>query len=361
MSWRGHHLDGRSAERRPATVRVLPGALDIDVEGAGVRRWPLGEVRQTQGAYRGESVRLERAGAATEVLVVDDVRFLTALRAAAPRPARFHDPRRRGARAALTLVAVVAVAGALYAWGIPAAAAGGARLVPVTWEVGLGDAVFARLVTPERRCADPQRQQVLDAIVARLTAAGAGGPYRLRVTVLDQPEVNAFAFPGGHVVVLRGLLEATDSPEMLAGVLAHEIQHVVRRHTTRAILQHASTGVLLAALTGNVSGAVALGLEGARVVAALGYSRQAEDEADRHGMRMLLAARIDPRPTVAFYDTVLAAHDDAPGGAWRYVRTHPATRDRVAALRTLARNEGGAPAALVPGLDWSDVKRICGG
>ncbi len=365
MTWNGHYLDGRSAERHPATVRFVPGALDIETPGAAARRWPLAEIRQTQGAYPGEPVRLERGGATPEVLIIADVAFLTALRQVTRHRARFHDPRRRGLRGALTVgaaVAALAAAAGLHLWGIPAAAGAAARIVPVVWEARVGDEVFSRLFTPERRCVDPQRQGAIDAIVERLTAGGAGGSYHLRVTVVDLPQVNAFAFPGGRVVLLRGLLEATDSPEMLAGVLAHEIQHVVRRHTTRAILQHASTGIMVAALVGDVSGLVTIALEGARVVATLGYTRQNEEEADTHGMRMLLAARIDPAPTLTFYEKVLEPLDRrAPQGAWRYVRTHPAAGERVTALRTIAQTAVGAPVPLLAGAEWADVKRICGG
>lgn len=366
MIWSGHFLDGRTAARHPVTVRIVSGALDIAGAGLAGRRWPLREVRQTQGAYHGEPVRLERRGGATpEILIVDDVGLLTALRGATRQRSRFHDPGRRGLRAALTLAAAVAALGVgigFYRWGIPAAAVVAARFVPIAWEVRLGDEIFARLFSPERRCDDPDRQRAIDGIVARLTATGAGGAYQVRVTVVDVPQVNALAFPGGRVVLLRGLLEATDSPEMLAGVLAHEIQHVVRRHTTRAILQHASTGIMVAAVAGDVSGLVTFALEGARVVAALGYSRQAEAEADSQGMRMLLAARIDPAPAVRFYEKVLTPLDGAaPRGAWRYVRTHPAARERVTALRALAQADAGPPEALSSGSDWADVKRICGG
>jgi len=364
MTWSGHYLDGRSAERHPVTVRFVPGALDIATSDAASRRWPLAEIRQTQGAYRGQPVRLELGRTTPEVLIVDDVAFLTALRQATRRPARFHDPRRRGLRTTLTVAAAIAALGAtagLYLWGIPAAAGVAARFVPVAWEARVGDEVFSRLFDLERRCVDPERQRVIDAIVERLTAGGAAGPYHLRVTVVDLPQVNAFALPGGRVVVLRGLLEATDSPEMLAGVLAHEIQHVVRRHTTRAILQHASTGIMVAALAGDVSGLVTFALEGARVVAAFGYTRQAEEEADTHGMRMVLAARIDPGPTLGFYEKVLGPLDRRPSqGVWRYVRTHPAAGERLATLRTIARTAAGAPVALLSGSDWANVKRICG-
>jgi predicted Zn-dependent protease len=364
MTWRGYYLDGRSAERRAATVQVSAGALEILTEDAVSHRWPLAEVRQTQGAYAGEPVRLERGGATPEVLVVGDVAFLRALRGATTQR-RFHDPRARRRRVTLTLgaaVGAVTLLASFYLWAIPAAASAVTRFVPVAWEVWLGDEIFSRLYAQEHRCVDPERQRPIDAIVAQLSAGGAAGPYHLRVTVVDQPEVNALAFPGGRVVVLRGLLDATDSPAMLAGVLAHEIQHVVLRHSTRAIIQYASTGLLIAAVSGDLSGMVTLALEGARLVAALGYTRHAETEADAGGVHMLLAAGIDPTAMVTFYERVLRPLDGERGhGIGRYVRTHPSVEERTRALRAQA-GEGAAPAAaLLPDVAWTEVKRICGG
>jgi predicted Zn-dependent protease len=365
MTWRGYYLDGRSAERRAAMVRLAAGTLEIAVDGEAIRRWALAEVRQTQGSYAGEPVRLERGGPTPEVLVVEETEFLGALRGATPCRRCFHDPRGRRRRVVLTLAAALGAVGLLasfYLWTIPVAAGVATRFVPVGWEVWLGDEVFARLFTPERRCAAPEGQRAIDAIVDRLTAAGSRGPYRLRVTVVDQPNVNALALPGGRVVLLRGLLEATDNPAMLAGVLAHEIQHVVRRHTTRAIIQYASTGIMMAAISGDVSGMVTLGLEGARIVAVLGYSRRAEEEADAEGLRMLLAAHIDPTPMVAFYERVLQPLDRGQESSfWNFLSTHPTVQTRTAALRGLAHAGVGPHMALLPDVKWAEVKRICSG
>jgi len=361
VSWRGHYLDGRTAARRAASFRVVGATLEIATEDGATRRWPISEIRQTQGTYAGEPVRLERD---CETVIVPDVGILTTLRLRAPRRrSRFHDPRRRRLRVPLTVAAGLAAAGlavAFYLWGIPAGAGVAARFVPTAWEARLGDGVFERLFDPEERCADPRRQAAIDAIVARLVGR-RGTPYDLRVTVVDTPQVNALALPGGRIVVFRGLLEATESPEMLAGVLAHEIQHVVRRHATRAIIQHASTGLMVAAVAGDVSAMLAFALEGARVVTALRYSRRAEDEADAGGLAMLVDAEIDPWAMVAFYARVLEPMDRAPDeGILRHLSTHPPTRDRVAALTALARERGGGVRPLLPGHDWEDVKRICG-
>jgi predicted Zn-dependent protease len=366
MNWQGHYLNGKSADRQQVTVGVTATGLEIVTNDAVLRRWPFGEIRQTQGRYAGEPVRLERGGVASEVLIINNPHFLTTVReSAGDYRKRFHDPSRRRLRPALTLaagLAAVGLAAGLYLWGIPALALVATPLVPATWEARLGDEILKNFVKPGDRCADPERQQILDGIVARLAADGAAGPYQLRLTVVDWAQVNAFALPGGHIVLLRGLLDRTESPEMLAGVLAHEIQHIVRRHTTRALIQHASTGLMVAAVAGDVSGLVAFALEGARVVGALNYSRYAEEEADAEGMRMLIRAQIDPAGMIAFFDRVVRKKDaeEQEGGVWRYLTTHPSTTQRVTNLKMLAVNAPIGP-PLLAGRDWKDVRRVCGG
>jgi len=362
--WDAHYLDGQAPLRRPARVAIGRSGLEITLtDGGGSIRWPLAEVRQTQGFYAGEEVRLERGGELTEALLLRDLGFLSALRAAAPESASaFHDPRRRRHRVSLTVLAAVAAVGiavALYAWGIPALATVVAARVPVSWEVALGNAVMEELAPPPRRCVDAARQAHIDAIVGTLARTQRDSRYPIRVTVVNQPIVNALAAPGGSIVVMRGLLERTESAEELAGVLAHEIQHVTHRHATKAILRQASAGVLMAALVGDVSAVVAFGIQSAKALGDLRYSRDAELEADRDGMRMLHAARVDPAGMVSFFQG-LQREEGMRRGVARYLSTHPAATDRVQALTALAAAREAPSVKLLPGVDWSDVKKICG-
>jgi Zn-dependent protease with chaperone function len=362
--WDAHYLDGRAPLRRPARVTIGSAGLEITLtDGGGSIRWPLAEVRQTQGFYAGEEVRLERGRELTEALLVRDLRFLSALRAAAPDSASaFHDPRRRRYRVSLTVLAAVAAVGVaigLYAWGIPALATVLAARVPVSWEIALGNGAMSQLAPPARRCVDPARQVHIDAIVETLARTLPDSRYPIRVTVVNQPIVNALAAPGGSIVVLRGLLERTESPEELAGVLAHEIQHVMHRHATTGVLRQASAGVLMAALVGDVSTVAALGIQSAKNLGDLRYSRDAELEADRDGMSMLHAAKIDPAGMVSFFQK-MQREEGRPRGVARYLSTHPAATDRVQALNALAATRSSPPVKLLPGVDWSDVKKICG-
>jgi Zn-dependent protease with chaperone function len=365
LDWDAAYLDGRTAARRPATVHITRTGVDIALHESGTRLfWPFREIRQTQGAYAGEQVRLEHGGELAEALLIGDIGFLSAARAVSPDAAHLHDPGRRRFRVGLTfgaLLAAIALGVGIYYVAIPAFARVAAARVPAAWEENLGAAIVEQLAPPSRRCVDPARQARIDAIVTQLTAGVQPRPYTFRITIVNSGIVNAVAAPGGHIVLFRGLLERTDNAEELAGVLAHELEHVLHRHVTRAIFQQASTGLLMAALVGDVSGVVAYGLQGARTLGDLQMSRAAESEADRDGVRLLQDAGVDTAGMITFFEK-LSTYERERGGdsLTRYLRSHPTTAERIATLRELAAAAPRAERRLLAADDWNDVKSLCG-
>lgn len=362
LDWQGHYLDGKSADRQWAIIHLMPTGLQVTTQSGSTLFWPYEEIRQTQGFYLGEPVRMERGGDLPEVLLVSDTAFLTDLHRLFPdRTTHFHDPARRRMRAKLIFLAAGAVAGliaALYLWAIPAMAALVAARVPISWEEHLGEAVVNHLAPAEKRCIDPARTRIIDEILTTLVQPLPKPPYTFRVIIVNDPTVNAFAAPGGYIVLFRGLLEKTQTAEELAGVLAHEAQHILQRHATRTLLQHASTSLLLSALAGDISGVTAHGLEGARTLGTLRYSRRNEEEADTRGLLMLLAARINPAGMIAFFE---AMKEERGKGRelLTYLSTHPSTAGRIERLRSLA---GGYPRSFIKlhrDYDWNDIKKIC--
>lgn len=363
QAWPGRYLDGVTAH--PESVTVTPAAHGLEIRRAdgSLMVWRYLDVRQTQGNYHGEQVRLERGTKTVEALVVDDTAFLSRLHRIAPRVSgRFHDPTSRSRRpflvAAAFVVAIVLSIG-IYFWGIPATATFLAEQVPVSWEEELGRTVTESFIGSEPVCADTRVAAAVNDMVQRLAATVPDSPYKFRVTVVQHDQINAFAAPGGHIVVFSGLLERTTRPEELAGVLAHEMNHVIHRHGTKSVFRDVSTSIFFAVLLGDFGGAMGIVLESAKTLGALDYSRQAENEADRDGLSMLKLARIDPAGMVSFFEKLETQVGSKEPELFRYISTHPLTRDRIAKLRA----EIGTPAekfiSLYSAKRWKDIAAAC--
>lgn len=361
-SWPARYLDGVTAHTEDVTV--TPAAYGLEIRRAsGIVVWPYAQITQTQGHYHGEQVRLERGTEPVEALVVDDAAFLSSLHKAAPRAShRFHDPTFRVRRPALVgfaLVAAITLSAGIYFWGIPAAATLAAEQVPVSWEEQLGETVAESLIGSTPACENKEVQAAVDDMAARLAQTIPDNPYTFRVSIVRHDMMNAFAAPGGHIVVFSGLLRRTDHAEELAGVIAHEISHVVRRHGTKALFRDVATSIFLSAVIGDAGGAMGTVLESAKTLGGLHYSRKAEEEADLDGLKMLMAARIDPAGMVRFFEKLSDKELKIDGEFLRYISTHPLTVDRIAALQAAQIGKGSAYLRLPSDKNWKALASSC--
>lgn len=247
---------------------------------------------------------------------------------------------------------------ALYALVLPALAARVAQRIPLEWEEDLGADLVDAIAPEERRCTDPERVRALERIVERLVGSSDVGEYRFRVTLVDDTLVNALAAPGGYVVVFQGLLARAETPEVVAGVLAHEIQHVVRRHGTSAVLKDLPMIIAATVISGGNETAGSL-LGATATLGSLRYRRGDEAEADREGLGMLRAARIAPQGMIGFFGALADMEGDASALA-TYLSTHPRSEDRMAALRALADERPYESEPLLEDVDWQLVRAGCG-
>src|SRR5262249_15994610 len=176
--------------------------------------------------------------------------------------------------------------------------------------------------------------------------------FEYRFFVVQSPELNAFAVPGGYVFVFSGLLARAKNDDELAGVLAHEIGHVSGHHLVRQqnegqVWNYAALlGVLLSA----VHPVLGAGAVAAAQTAQLKYSREFEQEADYLGLRYATQAGYDPHALGSFFKTLLAEQRVNPAGVPAYMLTHPMTEERVAHVETTInaehlRTPKGRPAA----------------
>jgi predicted Zn-dependent protease len=156
----------------------------------------------------------------------------------------------------------------------------------------------------------------------------AGSRYTYEFHVVGDATLNAFALPGGIVVVHTGLIAATRRPEELAGVLAHEVQHVELRHGTSAIVKDLGWRVLWTWFTGDWGGTLAG--QAAAQLGSLKFSRDAESAADQAGFDTLVRAGIDPSGMPDFFAIMAKQAGDAPAA---FLSTHPLSTAREQALR----------------------------
>jgi predicted Zn-dependent protease len=240
----------------------------------------------------------------------------------------------------------------LIVFGGPLLVGAAADLIPRSWEESLGRAAINALSPPSERCDDPGLRAALDTITTRLARDTAG--YTFHVIVVDSPVINAVAAPGGHIAIYRGLVEATGTPEQLAGVLAHEMQHVTQRHSTRGLVRAVGIAGLAAMIFGDASAIGGI----AGQLGQLSFQRADEERADLEGIRALRAASIDPRAMIAAYRKL---EQDSPDttGALRYLSTHPQMAGRIEKLERLAARQGGPPPQPLGIAGWSNLKLAC--
>src|SRR5688572_13959075 len=207
-----------------------------------------------------------------------------------------------------------------------------AEKIPIEWEAKFGDQVFAQF-DDETILTNSAWAGAVSNITSRLLPVVEKSGYEFKFHIKQDTNVNAFAIPGGHVVILTGLLEHADSAEEVAGVLAHEIAHVTRRHSLRNIIKSAGLLVVLQAVLGDTSGLFGMAAEASRYLLEQKFSRDFEREADDTGWAYLVEANIDPRGMTRFFEKLKQLVADSGMAVMEnslsLVNTHPASQERI--------------------------------
>ena len=206
--------------------------------------------------------------------------------------------------------------------------------VPMEWERSFGRAEVEMLVDTRGGIEHSNEVKQLEKLAAPLVSVVPLGTNKVEFFIADDPMPNAFALPGGYVVVNAGLLDLTDRPEQLLGVLAHELAHVTQRHYERKVISAGGTMLLFGLLLHSRNGMVNLVGQGSELMMMQGFSKEYETEADEVGWKYLVAANVDPRGMVEMFQkfkTYEMKHKevvDLP----RAFQSHPVLDKRIARL-----------------------------
>jgi beta-barrel assembly-enhancing protease len=206
--------------------------------------------------------------------------------------------------------------------------------IPPKFEQDLGDKFFAELQQEETFIQDTKLQAKLDLAITPLLSSLPTNQIQFRFHIVEMPIANAFALPGGHVVVTTGLLKLVDRPEELAGAVAHEIAHVTQKHMFRQVISAMGPALLFQLFLGNQGGLVGALGAGSQILMTQSFSQEYELEADAVGWNYLVAAHIDPRGLTDMLRKLKAEEDkdrlsDMEIAAFR---SHPTTQKRILRL-----------------------------
>jgi len=352
--------DGRSAEERIIELKMDEelGALRL----ARYAAWPLGDIRLLPDQAGGKTMLLRSAKDDARRVEIEDPAAQRILRS---RCANLHKRVPFGGLGRLFIAAIAAAASVavMILFLIPLLANQLAEVLPPEGEKALGDQTFTQIaqvlsendLAPLASCTGAEGQAALDAIEARLTA-DLELPYPLTVHVLDHPMINAFALPGGHVILFQGLLDDAADADEVAAVFAHELGHVVARDPVRIALRSAGSIGILGLLFGDFAGGSVALLLADRMIQA-DYSQEAEAAADVFATQMLIDANLDPSALGRLFARWQEQHGSAEGFG-QHLASHPSLRARAEAAKDLEK-----PADYTPALSpeaFEDLQQICG-
>jgi Zn-dependent protease with chaperone function len=206
--------------------------------------------------------------------------------------------------------------------------------VPAQWETELGDSLVTELKEREVFTNDVKLKAKLDLAVAPLLRVlpKTGSGYKFYI--IEDPMPNAFALPGGHVMVNDSLIRMAERPEELAGVIAHEVAHVTEKHGFRKIISDAGPALILRVLLGGGRGTAGAIGGSSQLLVRQSFSQEYELEADDVGWKYLVKARIDPRGLADMLKKLQAEQDRMGFGQFSLgaFSSHPATVKRIQRL-----------------------------
>jgi predicted Zn-dependent protease len=364
VSGKGIFFDGNTTARQDVTVELATAELIIrDAGGGELARWPYAELDQAVAPE--QVLRLGCGRQSLARLEIRDPALAAAIdEKSTPVDRTWTVQRHLSLKIAVLVVLAVVSLAVMALFALPALASRLTPYLPYSLEMRLGQATDAQLRSTfsgarglPLDCGTAEAEKpgaaALAALGERLGSAAAL-PVPLRFSVIRRNDANAVALPGGQIYVFAGLIAKANTPDELAGVIAHEIGHVARRDGVRSVLETAGLSFLFGMVLGDFVGGGAIVIA-AKTVLQSSYSRDTETAADAYGIALMNKAGGNAEALGALLTRIDDLHSESP----ELLRDHPATQERVAAIRAQARPQEGAP-LLTPD-QWAALKNICVG
>ena len=325
------HIPGKT-EPFSSTVLVFEKNLSIgyrDADGINVMvNWPLPGLESSfeWGAQRTRVRSATHPGMELFIEGKDADSYIKELQAEREKAWYKKSSGKEWIRNTMLLLGIAGLLFLLYLLIVPWLSSRLASNVSKNTEQQLGDAVYDAMGLAGRE--DTAASFLLNEFFATMDVPTE---YKIRITVINENTVNAFALPGGRIVVYSALLDEVDSYPELAALLSHEFTHVDNKHATRSIFRRLGSKVFLGLLFGRLGTVTSVLVDHADNIKSLKYSRKLEKEADMDGLSILMQREIDPAGFVALFSHLKNA---APANHLpEFLASHPDIDKRIAYIR----------------------------
>ncbi|MXV50731.1 M48 family metalloprotease [Pedobacter sp. HMF7647] len=218
-------------------------------------------------------------------------------------------------------VILVVLLSAAYLWILPGIVGFFITKIPQGTEISLGDRMYESYISG--RIINSKQTRLINSFVKKMNF---GTDYPIRVTVVESSQVNAFAMPGGRIVVFTGILEKMNKYEELAALLAHETAHVTNKHSLRAIGRNLSGYIFISLIFNDVNGIMSVLIDNANTLNNLSFSRSLEQEADNEALRTLQNNRINQHGVEWLFKRL---SNEGQVQYFKFLSTHPLTKERI--------------------------------
>jgi len=344
-TWKALYFDGRTPTHRNVDVQTERQGVRIEFEAGTTRIWRYEDFSVRQDRSQGP-LRLEYGEFPPEILEIADPEFGEVLGKRLPKKSLFLS-------VGFAMLAVLLVPAIIY-WGIPLASGWFAYFIPVSIEKQVGQYVIDEVFPSRIVCKTDAGEQALEKLVSRLVPPDS--EYVFQVEVVDSGLVNAIAFPGGNILLFRGLLEKSPSSDAVAGVLAHEMQHVFQRHGTENLLNQVALSGLFKLLTVEANAIAETLFAGVRTLSLLKYTRELETEADALALQLLYQAGVDPVEMLAMFQVLKNHSSSLPES----ISTHPDMSSRMKKLEIIIDQKTDfVSKPVLSKQNWESLQNIC--
>jgi len=223
-------------------------------------------------------------------------------------------------------------------------------------EQKLGDLFWEQLGDEGEQITDSLVIQAIDSMVHRICDYNSIPHDHIKPHVFKADVVNAFAMPGGHLVINSALIEDCKNPEQLCGVLAHEIAHIELRHVMNKLVREVGTAVLFNMTTGGGDGGQIGEIIGQ--LSSMAFDRDLEREADLKAVEYLCNANIDPHP---FADFLFLTGDGHSEESLKWLSTHPTSKERTEYVLKAIEERNNVSIPVIHAETWNGLKNVLAG